>query len=71
MILNSHFHISTQALLDRVINAEKETKKRVAKRGKSKGKGVVREAEIDEDNEEEPTDRSESEAEDCIIVDVD
>jgi hypothetical protein len=71
LVLSGHFHISTQVLLDGVIEAEKETKERAAKKGKSKGKGVVQEAEIEEDDEEEAIDESESEAEDCIIVDVD
>ena len=71
LVLSGHFHISTQVLLDGVIEAEKETKERAAKKRNSKGKGVVRGAEIEEDNEEEAMDESESDAEDCIIVDVD
>ena len=70
LVLSGHFYISTQVLLDGVIEAEKETKKRVAKKGKSKGKDIVREVEIEEDDEEEAIDKSESEAEDCIVVDV-
>ena len=64
LVLSGQFHISTQVLLDGVIEAEKVTKERAAKKGKSKGKGVVREAEIEEDEEEEDIDESESEAED-------
>ena len=57
-------------MLDRVIKTEKEIKEWVAKKSKSKGKGVTREAEIKEDNNKEAIDKSESKAEDCIIVDV-
>ena len=71
LVLSGHFHISIQVLLDRVIKAEKEIKERAAKKRNSKGKGVIRGAEIEEDNEEEAMDESESDAEDCIIVDVD
>ena len=58
-------------MLDGVIEAEKETKERAAKKRNSKGKGVIQGAEIKEDNKEEAMDESESDAEDCIIVDVD
>ena len=58
-------------MLDGVIEAEKVTKERAAKKAKSKGKGVIQEAEIEEDDEEEAIDESESKAEDYIIVDVD
>jgi hypothetical protein len=71
LVLSGHFHISTQVLLDGVIEAEKETKERVGKKRKSKGKRAVRAAEIEEDNEEEAIDVSESDVEDYIIVDVD
>ena len=63
--------LSTQELLDGVKRAEKETKERVAKKRKIKGKNIVRDAEIEEDDEEEAIDELESDAEDCIIVDVD
>ena len=71
MVLSGHFHISTQALLDGVIAAEKETKERAAKKGKKNRKEVVDKAEFEGDDEEEAIDKSESETEDCIIVDID
>jgi hypothetical protein len=71
LVLSGHFHISTQELLDGVKEAEKETKERATKKSKLKGKGVVQEVEIEGDDEEEAIDESDSDAEDCIIVDVD
>jgi hypothetical protein len=58
-------------LLDKVKRAKKETKERVAKKGKMKGKNVVQDAKFEEDNKEEAIDESKSDAEDCIVVDVD
>ena len=71
LVLSGHFHISIQVLLDRVIEAKKETKERVAKKRNPKGKGVIQGAKIEEDNEEEAMDKSESDIKDYIIVDVD
>ncbi len=57
-------------MLDRVIKAKKVIKEQVAKKGKLKGKGIIWEAKIEEDNREEDIDKSESKVEDCIIVDI-
>ncbi len=46
-------------------------KEQAAKKGKLKGKGIIREAKIKEDNKEEDIDESKSKAEDYIIVDID
>ena len=70
VVLKGHFHVSTQELCDAVINAEKETKRRARKRAKTKGKTDSYETESEEDIEEEDQHKSESEIEDCIIVDV-
>ena len=71
MVLSGHFHISMQALLDRVIAAKKETKEQAVKKGKKNYKEVVDKAEFKGDNKEEAIDESKSETEDCIIVDID
>ena len=71
IVLSGHFHISTQALLDGVIAAEKETKERASKKSKKNSKEVVDKAKFKGDNKEEAIDKSESETEDCIIVDLD
>lgn len=70
VVLKGHFHISTQDLCDKVIAAEKETKKQAAKRSKKKSKVVILEAESDTDIEEGVEDQFESDTEDCIIVDI-
>jgi hypothetical protein len=69
VVLKGHFHISTQELYKAVVEAENDTKSRAKKKVKTKGKEVLYEAESEEDIEEEAIDESESEAEDCIIVD--
>jgi len=53
-----------------VVEAENDTKSRAKKKVKTKGKEVMYEAESEEDFEEEAINGSKSEAEDCIIVDV-
>jgi hypothetical protein len=67
--LKGHFHISTPELRDAVVIAEEET----ASRAKGKG-GKVKNASYELDSEmkveEEVGDESESEIEDCIVVDV-
>jgi hypothetical protein len=68
--LKGHFHISTQELLKGVVEAELDTKTRAKKNVKTKGRVVSYKAESEEDIEEEARDESESEIEDCIIVDV-
>ena len=64
-----YFYISMQELYKAVIEAENNTKSRAKKKVKTKGKEVIYEAESEEDFEEEAINGSESEAEDCIIVD--
>ncbi|KAK6591848.1 hypothetical protein H4I96_12125 [Botrytis cinerea] len=70
VVLKGHFNISTQELCDAVVEAEKATKKQTGKNGNGKGKAIMYNTEIDEDNEEEAEDGSESEIGDCIIVDI-
>ena len=67
--MKGHFYISTQELYKAVVEAENNTKSRAKKKVKTKGKEVLYKAESEEDIEEEAIDKSESEAEDCIIVD--
>ena len=69
IVLKGHFHISTQELHKAVVEAENDTKSRVKKKVKTKGKEVLYKAESEEDFEEEAINESKSEAEDCIIVD--
>lgn len=71
LVLSGHFHISTQELLNGVKKAEQETKERAAKKGKMKGEDIVQDAESEDNDEKEAIDESESDIEDCIIVDVD
>ena len=71
MVLSGHFHISIQELLDRVKEAKRETKERTAKKGKIKDKDIIRDTENEENKEEEAINKSESDLENCIIVDVD
>ncbi|KAH8652606.1 hypothetical protein BGZ60DRAFT_387709, partial [Tricladium varicosporioides] len=70
IVLTGYFYISIQHLSDKVIEAEKETKERAAKKGKPKDKNIMKKAEIEEDNREEAIDDSESKAKDCKIVDI-
>jgi hypothetical protein len=70
VVLKGHFHVSTQALCDAVVEAEKSRKRRAGKKVKTKGKAISYNAESEEDIEEEAEDQSESEIGDCIIVDV-
>jgi hypothetical protein len=39
VVLRGHFHVSTQALYDAVVEAEKSTKRQAGKKAKTKGKG--------------------------------
>ena len=70
VVLKGHFHISTQALCDAVVEAEKATKKPGGKKGGKMSKAALYKAESEEDVEDEALDANESEDEDCIIVDV-
>jgi hypothetical protein len=70
VILKGQFLISTQELLKGVEEAELDIKTRAKKKVNTKGKAVLYKAESEEDNEEEAMDELESEAEDCIIVNV-
>ena len=58
-----------QELCDIVVEAEKATKKQASKNDKTKGKSVLYEVESDKDIEEEAEDQSESDIQDCIVVD--
>ena len=70
MVLKGHHHISTQALYNAVVEAENETKRQAKKKGKKKGKAIAYETESNRDDEEEVEDQSESDVEDCIIVEI-
>jgi hypothetical protein len=52
-----------------VVEAEKATKNKVGKKGKTKGRGVSYDVESDKNIEEEVEDQSESDIWDCIVVD--
>lgn len=69
VVLKNHFYISTQELCDAVVEAEKTTKYQVKRKRKRQSKSVLYEAEIDKNIEEKTEDQSESEVENCIIVD--
>jgi hypothetical protein len=69
VVLKGHFHISTQELCDVVVEAEKDTKSG-RRKWEKKRKVISYESESEEEVEEDAMDESESEIEDCIIVNV-
>ena len=53
-----------------MVAAEKETKRRAGKNGKKKGKTLESKTKSNRDIEQEAEEQSGSDAEDCIIVDM-
>jgi 4-diphosphocytidyl-2C-methyl-D-erythritol kinase len=70
VVLKSQFHISTPELYKAVVKAELDIKNRAKKKVKTKSESRLYEVENKKDIEEEARNKSKSEIEDCIVVDV-